>query len=772
MPTSPPVSRHRSIGTKLVSLLAMPLAGLLALWAFSAAMTMGAAMQLIDSKVLDSGLLRPTQALVEAMQGERAVSIAYLAGDATVDRASFSGPRARTDRTRAAFRRAVGNGTLRDFLAAHSAQRADDLVARLGEIDALRRSVDDRTVDRQRALNEYSSLIDGAYGIYARVDLKERQIARDGRTLITMGMVHELVSREDALITGVLTVKHYTSAEREQFAGLVAAQRYTFASTAAYFEQQDLAGYQAFVASPELARFRALEDRMMHERSRPSMDARTWHTQTAELNLKLWNVGMTAVGKLADRGEGFAATALLRLLLTGGLGLVAIVASLVVAFRIGRRLTREFRGLSKAVNHFGDERLPQIAEHARRGEDVDPDEGVPEFDFGVTEAEELQRAFGTSRRAVVKATVNEARAHRAISEVFVNLARRNQVLLQRQLKLLDAMERRSEDPAELADLFTLDHLSTRMRRHAEGLVILSGKPAGRTWRRPVPLVDVLRGAAAEVEDYPRVRVLPTERAALSGTAVADTIHLLAELIENAALYSPPNMPVQVSGHLVPNGFAVEVEDRGLGLGAETLAQLNERLAAPPEFDVSQTARLGLLVVGRLAQRHGISVMLRASPYGGTMAIVLIPSALIEGIAEDGDTPAAPEPVQNAPRPRSALRQQYTEPAEAPEPEAPTRPAAVPTRVPRTDGELPRRRRQTNLVPQLRKDSTAAAEEAEVARPPEAIRTKLEAMQRGWQRGRVEAEQAEGPRQIEASAGSRTRSGIEEDKNNGGNTFDR
>ncbi|WP_308207816.1 sensor histidine kinase [Actinomadura madurae] len=178
------------------------------------------------------------------------------------------------------------------------------------------------------------------------------------------------------------------------------------------------------------------------------------------------------------------------------------------------------------------------------------------------------------------------------------------------------MERRTEDPSELSDLFRLDHLATRMRRHAEGLVILAGKSAGRGWRRPVPLVDVVRGAVAEVEDYPRVRVQPLPRIALLGSAVADVIHLLAEVVENATTFSPPQSPVRVSGHPVASGFAIEVEDRGLGMTEEALRAANERLANPPEFDPSDSAQLGLFVVARLAQRHDITVTLRPSPYGG------------------------------------------------------------------------------------------------------------------------------------------------------------
>jgi hypothetical protein len=212
--------------------------------------------------------------------------------------------------------------------------------------------------------------------------------------------------------------------------------------------------------------------------------------------------------------------------------------------------------------------------------------------------------------------------------VFRSLARRSQSLLHRQLTLLDQMERRASDPEALDDLFRLDHLTTRMRRHAEGLVILAGAPPGRGWSSPVRMVDVMRGAIAEVEDYARVSVATRSQAALAGSAVADVIHLLAELIENATTLSPPYTSVRVSGDTVGNGFAIEVEDRGLGMSPTRLAELNDRLANPPEFNPSDSEQLGLFVVSQLAKRHGIRVTLRASPYGGTAAIVLIPLHLV------------------------------------------------------------------------------------------------------------------------------------------------
>jgi hypothetical protein len=228
----------------------------------------------------------------------------------------------------------------------------------------------------------------------------------------------------------------------------------------------------------------------------------------------------------------------------------------------------------------------------------------------------------------VEAAVGEAQLRRGISDIFRNLARRSQSLLHRQLALLDTMERRADKPDELEDLFRIDHLTTRMRRHAESLIILSGDAPARGWRNPVPLVDVIRAAVAEVEDYTRIKVTATTRAGLAGPAVGDVIHMIAELAENAAIFSPPNTPVLIGGDVVGRGFAIEIEDRGLGMSEEQRAEINERLANPPPFDLSGSDQLGLFVAGQLAKRHNVKISLRSSPYGGTTAIVLIPLTLV------------------------------------------------------------------------------------------------------------------------------------------------
>ena len=306
-----------------------------------------------------------------------------------------------------------------------------------------------------------------------------------------------------------------------------------------------------------------------------------------------------------------------------------MAASVFVVVRFGRRLRVELSSLYESARQMAHERLPRVVERLGRGEDVDVQAESPPLKAGrITEIADVAQAFSTVQRTAVEAAVGQASLRKGVNQVFVNLSLRNQSLLHRQLGMLDAMERATSDPAVLADLFRLDHLTTRMRRHAEGLLILAGTTPGRGWRDPVPVVDVLQAAIAEVEDYVRVDVITESADAVAGIAVNDVIHLIAELVENATAFSPPNTRVVVSGGIVAHGFAVEIEDRGLGMAPDAMAAVNEHLASPPEFDLTNSERLGLFVAGQLAARHGIRVSLRPSPFGGTSAIVLLPRQII------------------------------------------------------------------------------------------------------------------------------------------------
>ena len=335
----------------------------------------------------------------------------------------------------------------------------------------------------------------------------------------------------------------------------------------------------------------------------------------------------------------------LELILAGGLGLLAVILSILVSFVIGRGLIRELAALRESALELANVRLPSVVNRLAAGQDVDISAEAPDLPTSSDEIGQVQQAFNAVQQTAVEAAVGQARLRQGISDIFRNLARRSQSLLHRQLALLDAMERRAKEPEELEDLFRIDHLTTRMRRHAESLIILSGEAPARAWRRPVPFVDVLRASVAEVEDYTRIKVTTNTRAAITGPAVADVIHMIAELAENAVVFSPPNTPVLISGDVVGRGFAVEIEDRGLGLSEERRAELNDLLENPPPFDLSGSDQLGLFVASQLARKHNIRIVLRGSPYGGTTAIVLIPNTLV--VSEDSYQPDGADPVTGA-----------------------------------------------------------------------------------------------------------------------------
>ena len=335
----------------------------------------------------------------------------------------------------------------------------------------------------------------------------------------------------------------------------------------------------------------------------------------------------------------------------------------LVTILLARSINRRLTVLRTSALTLAREQLPAVVARLRRGESVDVAAEAPPVHEGNDEIGQVGQAIDAVRQTAIRSAIDEARVRQGVNDMFRNLARRNQSLLQRQLSVLDDMERRATDPDVLEDLFKMDHLTTRMRRHAEGLIILSGAPPGRSWSAPVKLIDVMRGAVAEVEDYARVTASTQSRAALSGSAVTDVIHLLAELIENATTLSPPFTQVRVGGESVANGFAIEIEDRGLGLSPQRLAELNDRLANPPDINPANTEQLGLFVVGQLARRHGINVTLRPSPYGGTTAVALIPRVLV---VEDGPAALSAGGVGPAASPRPASG-----------PLAPRHPAAAP-----------------------------------------------------------------------------------------------
>ncbi|WP_301253183.1 sensor histidine kinase, partial [Streptomyces somaliensis] len=324
----------------------------------------------------------------------------------------------------------------------------------------------------------------------------------------------------------------------------------------------------------------------------------------------------------------------------------AVAAAALGADRAARSVLERCNALRRATARRQDE-LHGVVEQLRRGERPpvrQPPPPVPEGDdFGLL-AHELGRAHETAVATAVQASRLSSRVgHEQKVEVFVNLARRLQSLVHREIQLLDELENAVEDPELLKGLFHVDHLATRVRRHAENLAVLGGAVSRRQWSHPVTMTEVLRSSIAEVEQYPRVKLVPPIDGTLRGHAVADVIHLLAELVENATLFSAPHTTVLLRAQYVTAGLAVEVEDRGLGMPFAEQEKMNALLCDPDQVNVAhllQDGRIGLYVVSALARRHGIAVRLRSNIYGGVQAVLVIPQELLGADPAAAHRPAA------------------------------------------------------------------------------------------------------------------------------------
>jgi signal transduction histidine kinase len=452
---------------------------------------------------------------------------------------------------------------------------------------------------------------------------------------------------------------------------------------------------------------------------------------------------------LAQTGAADAAT---WGVLTAGavLGTGVLVGAVFAGRAEARSALRQYEVLRRAVA-AGQAELQDLLERLGRGESVEQPSfthhAPPEGDVHGRLAYEINvllwqtktvAAQGAHAASAAKPSGDGRQDSEERVEVFVNLARRLQSLVHRAISMLDQLENEVEDPDLLKGLFHVDHLATRIRRHAENVAVLGGSVSRRQWTRPVTLTEVLRSSIAEVEDYSRVKLVPPIEGTVRGHAVADVIHLLAELVENATAFSDPHAQVLLRSQRVAAGLAVEVEDRGLGMPLEEQARYNQLLAEPDRIDIGKLladGRIGLYVVSALARRHGLAVRLQNNIFGGIQAILIIPRGLIGDEPDEAPHQAAhiPQPLQAAAAPQPAA--QPVGPSAAPQPAA--RPVAPPpaaqplpqaapipvashhagpveaaqpydrgpshTSGPADDERppLPQRRAQENLVPQLR-----------------------------------------------------------------------
>ena len=647
----PRVPRGRSIRRRLYLLVAIPLLTVIGLYAFVLDTTVGDAINLGRAPSLINVTSVPTAGFIDTyLAGERRASLVYLAAPTAANRAKLDAAQAATERAAPALRATLTSRASTGSATASELAMIRKMVAGLQNLSSVRTSVDSRTITPAQAFSAYNALVTDEFYLFLDEvrSLSNATSALQSLAIVETTESHQFLMEEDSLVSAALAAHKVTPAVRVQVAQLAGARRAAYTDGIASLDHANLAAFMGpfrkYAPGATMPTLTSMENAFAADPSaKPPFPAAQWDPVAAAASKAYYYGGVNSIEVQGRHDRRITLEAWLRVALAGGLGLVGLIGSVIVSTVVGRRIARRLARLRDAALRLAGEQLPAVVARLRRGEDVDVAAAAPATaQPGSDEIGQVSQAFDAARRTAIQAAVDEARLRRSVNDVFRNLARRSQSLLHRQLTLLDTMERRTTDPGELEDLFRLDHLTTRMRRHAEGLIILSGAAPGRGWVQPVRLIDVLRGAVAEVEDYARVTVVCPDTAALAGPAVGDVIHLLAELIENATTLSPPYTQVRVTGGLVGAGFAVEIEDRGLGMSEERYAELNARLAEPPEFDLSDSEQLGLFVVAQLARRHGIQVTLRPSPFGGTTAIALIPNELV--VPEDGQVRGLPAGV--------------------------------------------------------------------------------------------------------------------------------
>ncbi|MDQ0376464.1 sensor histidine kinase [Amycolatopsis thermophila] len=738
--------RPRSVRAKIVALLMVPVVSLMVLWGLAAVSAVQSAWNQRQIEQLDAHLTGPVSDLVAGLQAERAAAASYLAG--TGDLPALQQRHAQTSTALATLQDGITQVT------ADLTGRAPELNRRLADVLAEVPRLGDgqdaltaRQADWRATFDAFSAAIDKAFA--AQVALADVRGIAAARAVPSLGRVGDMLARQDAAAQAAAAGRSTADIHRT-FTDAVGGQRVLTAGLLSELPPAQLAAFDDVVTGDSARKLADLQNAAQTDTSgralATAVTSGQWAAAVNQVTRDLAAVRSGAVTSASAEADDAGTAALTESAITVLLGLAAVLVALLISVQIGRGLVIELVGLRDSALELANRRLPRAMRRLRAGEKIDVDADVPVVPPGEGEIGQVGAALNAVQRAALTAAAERAELLTGVSGVFVTLARRSQSLVHRQLSLLDTMERRTEEPAELEDLFRLDHLAARMRRHAEGLIIMSGAAPGRTWSKPVPLMNIVRAAVAEVEEFQRVEVHRMAEVAVQGTAVADLTHMIAELVENATAFSPPNTTVLVHGEAVGAGFVVEIEDRGLGMGAERLAEANRRIAEAHQLDLFDGEQLGFYVISRLAKRQGITVTLRRSAYGGTTAVVLLPTTLLtraDPAPAEGEVPAVrarKTPARPAPARDNGRHRPPPRPAAPPPPPEPGPPPAEPAPAPVDDdvtGGLPRRKRQAHLAPGLREASGTATRE-EAAPPwasPEEARATMSALQQGFTRGR-------------------------------------
>ncbi|MGP3954686.1 nitrate- and nitrite sensing domain-containing protein [Nonomuraea sp. 3N208] len=607
-------------------------------------------------------------ALTHAVSGERARTAWYIARNRPASGlAEVQGQMAEVDLAAKDVRDIAKQ--LAVDVTGRTADQLEQLLNRLDDLSALRKQALDANLLPGPAVELYTKVINDLLSVHNELikGSADDELFRQTRMLDALARAKESVSYQQALVTVVLVEGAFDQDQLKRFLGEQSKEtneREGFMAEATAEERRffdetvngNTADRMLFLR--ELVLIRATNGLPLRGLDLGKRDdAKEWYEASKVIVDSIRKVEDRQARGIVARSEALSADERQRAFVTAGAVLALMVAVLLITTGVARSLVRPLRRLRGEALEIAGKRLPAFVQHVRESRDGTIDAEVPPIGiFSKDEVGELARAFDEVHREAVRLAGDEARLRANVNAMFVNLSRRSQTLVERQLTLIEKLERGERDDARLGDLFKLDHLATRMRRNSENLLVLAGQEAARKWSEPVELMDIVRAALGEVESYDRVSIQVQSDVAIAGQAVTDTVHLLAELIENAVSFSSRDTKVIISSSRIDGGsLMLSVTDNGIGMSQEELGEANWRLANPPVVDVSVSRRMGLFVVGRLALRHNIRVQLRRQDIGGLTAMVLIPPMLLT--AMPGTMPAMP-PATQTPTTQPPARQPF------------------------------------------------------------------------------------------------------------------
>ncbi|MGW4383165.1 nitrate- and nitrite sensing domain-containing protein [Kitasatospora sp. NPDC004531] len=585
---------------------------------------------------------QPSNIVYYNLQEERRLSADVLASHSGVNDALRT-QRAKTDEAVKTFQKL--SGVAADSAPAEVRDAVREARAAINQLPAQRALVDSGSDQQQATVyTYYTDLIAVDLRLFAALShVDNGRITTISQPLVDLFWGKEMISRTDALLArgwpvGTLSVDDY-----QQVRQSIAEQDFQFGTKIAPNLPADQAAMWQRISGSEAWQGKTRAEQELLKPAAPDRSGRitltadrdVWRQSIDAINPPLVELMEFRTAAVVEEGKSSIISLALRLVLTSVVGLIAVVAVAISTWRLTRTLRRRIGWLQKQAEDL-ENSLPAVVERLGNGEQIDVEEharAIESDPWARTEDElaKLGQAFNLARTSALQAAVAQAEQHRAFERLLQRIARRTQLLIGQQLKKLDELERKHEDPEILDGLFDLDHLTARLRRYEENLVILAGGTPHRRWRKPVPLLDVMRAAQGEVQDYRRVVIDLDGSPWLSERAVGPVAHVLAELIENALSFSRPPNPVEVRAGRVSRGVAIEVEDRGLGMDDAQIDEANELMTRPPRADVlarGDDIRLGFYVVARLADQHGLRIEFRQSAFGGTRVVVLVPDELI------------------------------------------------------------------------------------------------------------------------------------------------